>query len=50
MIMNFKEEELLKMNIVIGFSGGEFSSKLSAKYKFELNQSFGYLISSSEEP
>jgi hypothetical protein len=50
MIMNFKEEELLKMNIIIGFSGGEFSSKLNAKYKFELNPSFGYLISKSEEP
>jgi hypothetical protein len=49
MIMNFKEQELLKMNIVIGFSGGEFSSKLNAKYKFELNSSFGYLISKNEE-
>jgi hypothetical protein len=49
LIMNFKEEELIRMNIIIGFSGGEFSSKLNAKYKFELSPSFGYLISKSEE-
>jgi len=49
LVMNFKEEELIRMNIIIGFSGGEFSSKLNAKYKFELNPSFGYLISKSEE-
>jgi hypothetical protein len=47
--INYLDEELIKMNIVIGFSGGEFSSKLTAKYKFELNPSFSYLISKSEE-
>jgi hypothetical protein len=49
LVMNFKDEELIRMNIIIGFSGGEFSSKLNAKYKFELNPSFGYLISKSVE-
>jgi hypothetical protein len=49
LVMNFKDQELIRMNIIIGFSSGEFSSKLNAKYKFELNPSFSYLISKSEE-
>jgi len=41
------DEELIFMNIIIGFSGGEFSSKLNAKYKYELPKNFNYLISST---
>jgi hypothetical protein len=40
------DEELIFMNIIIGFSGGEFSGKLNAKYKYELPKNFNYLISS----
>jgi len=40
----FNEEELFSMNIIIGFSGGEFSGKLNAKYKYDLPQNFNYQI------
>lgn len=49
LLMNYQDEELIQMNIIIGFSGGEFSSKLNAKHKFTLSPRFGYLISKSEE-
>jgi hypothetical protein len=39
------EQELLSMIIVIGFSGGEFSSKLNAKYKYDLPENFNYIVS-----
>jgi len=42
------EEELISMNIIIKFSGGEFSGKLSAKYKFTIPDNFNYLISNME--
>lgn len=38
-------EELIKLNIIVKFSGGEFSSKLSAKYKFTIPENFNYQIS-----
>jgi hypothetical protein len=40
-----EEEELLSMTIIVGFSGGEFSSKLNAKYKYDLPENFNYIIS-----
>jgi hypothetical protein len=39
-----EEQELLKMSIVVGFSGGEFSGKLNAKYKYDIPDNFNYLI------
>ena len=39
------EEELIKLNIIVKFSGGEFSGKLSAKYKFTIPDNFNYQIS-----
>lgn len=39
------DEELVSMNIVIGFSGGEFSGKLSTKYRFVIPDNFNYQIS-----
>jgi hypothetical protein len=39
------EEYLLGMNVLIGFSGGEMSGKLNAKYKFDIPNNFNYLIS-----
>lgn len=36
---------LINMDIIVGFSGGEFSSKLSAKYKFDIPSDFNYRIS-----
>lgn len=47
--LNYEDQDLLNMYVVIGFSGGEFTSKLNAKYKFELGSSFNYLISKIEE-
>ena len=38
-------KELIFMNIIIGFSGGEFSGKLNAKYKFDLSDDFNYQVS-----
>ena len=43
--LNYNNENLINMNIVVGFSGGEFSSKLNAKYKYEIPHNFNYLIS-----
>jgi hypothetical protein len=37
--------KLMDMNIIVYFSGGEMSGKLSAKYKFELSPNFNYLVS-----
>jgi hypothetical protein len=45
--LNLNDEELIFMNIIIGFSGGEFSGKLNAKYKYELPKNFNYIISST---
>lgn len=39
------EEELIGMNILVGFSSGEFSGKLSAKYKFNIPDNFNYQLS-----
>ncbi len=39
------DESLINMFVIIGFSGGEMSGKLSSKYKFELTSNFNYLIS-----
>ena len=39
------DEELIGMNILIGFSSGEFSGKLSAKYKFNIPDNFNYQLS-----
>ena len=40
-----EDTDLISMDIIIGFSGGEFSGKLNAKYKFDLPQNFNYIIS-----
>lgn len=47
------DKELINLNIVVNFKGGEFSNKLSAKYKFDIPENFNYLISkikTGEEP
>ena len=38
-------ENLIDMIISVKFTGGEMSGKLGAKYKFDLNDSFNYMIS-----
>ena len=46
------EEELISMIILVVFVGGEFSGKLSVKYKFSIPDNFNYQLSklsSSEE-
>jgi len=47
--MTLDNEKLMDMFIIIGFSGGEMSGKLSAKYKFELASNFNYLISKAAQ-
>lgn len=43
--LELDNQSLINMDILVGFSGGEFSSKLSAKYKFEIPSNFNYQIS-----
>lgn len=38
-------DELLNMNIIVKFSSGEFSNKLTAKYKFDIPENFNYKLS-----
>jgi hypothetical protein len=42
-------EKLMDMNIIVHFTGGEMSGKLSAKYKFDLASNFNYLITNKEK-
>lgn len=39
---------LIDMFIIVKFSGGEMSGKLSAKYKFDIADNFNYLISKKQ--
>lgn len=43
--LELDNETLIDMFILIKFSGGEMSGKLSAKYKFDLPDNFNYLVS-----
>jgi hypothetical protein len=43
--LELEEKKLADMFIIIKFSGGEMSGKLSAKYKFDLSSDFNYIIS-----
>lgn len=43
--LELEEQKLLDMSIIVMFSGGEMSGKLSAKYKFDLAPDFNYIIS-----
>ena len=45
LILEMNNKPLINMNIVVKFSGGEMSGKLSAKYKFELADDFNYKVS-----
>jgi hypothetical protein len=42
------EKELISLNIVISFKG-EFSNKLSAKYKFDIPENFNYQVDKIKE-
>ena len=42
-------EKLMDMNIIVHFTGGEMSGKLSAKYKFDLASDFNYLITNKDK-
>ena len=48
--LELDSQTLIDMIIVIKFSGGEMSGKLSAKYKFDLADNFNYLISKKNQP
>jgi hypothetical protein len=42
--LELDDKKLIDMVIFVKFTGGEMSSKLSAKYKFELADDFNYII------
>lgn len=42
------DKDLIGINIIVKFSGGEFSGKLNAKYKYSLPDNFNYLVSKIE--
>jgi len=44
-----EDQLLIGLSIIVKFSGGELSGKLSAKYKFEIPDNFSYQISKLEE-
>lgn len=46
--LDLDKRELISMDIFIGFSGGEFSNKISSKYKFNIPSDFNYRISKKE--
>jgi hypothetical protein len=46
--LELDDQSLIDMLIVVKFTGGEMSGKLSAKYKFDLAPNFNYLISKKE--
>lgn len=43
--LKLDNKELIDMDVIVKFSGGEMSGKLSAKYNFNLSTSFNYIIS-----
>jgi len=46
--LELDDTTLIEMFILVKFSGGEMSGKLSAKHKFELPENFNYLISKKQ--
>lgn len=46
--LELEDNNLIDMFIIVKFSGGEMSGKLTSKYKFELSPNFNYLISKRE--
>ncbi len=47
--LSLDNSEILLMNIIVKFSGGEFSGKLGAKYKYEIPDNFNYIVSKSND-
>lgn len=47
--MLYNNEQLLKFNILVKFTGGEFSNRLSAKYKFDIPKNFNYTLNKIEK-
>jgi len=46
--LEMDDNVLIDMSIIVKFTGGEMSGKLSAKYKFELALNFNYLIAKKQ--
>ncbi len=46
--LELDDDTLIDMFIIVKFSGGEMSGKLSAKYKFDIADNFNYLISKKQ--
>jgi hypothetical protein len=47
--LNLEDDVLINMFVIVKFSGGEMSGKLSAIYKFKLADNFNYLISKLQQ-
>lgn len=47
--LNMDDQTLIDMSILVKFTSGEMSGKLSAKYKFDLSSNFNYLISKKSQ-
>ncbi len=47
--MSLNDDELLTFKILVKFSGGEFSNRLSAKYKFDIPKNFNYILNNIEK-
>ena len=47
--ISFKEDEIMQFTVSVKFQGGEFSDKLSAKYKFDIPDNFNYKLSKIEQ-
>jgi hypothetical protein len=45
LILEMDDKPLVSMNVLVKFSGGEMSGKLSSKYKFDLPEDFNYRVS-----
>jgi len=46
--LELDEDTLIDMSIIVKFSSGEMSGKLSSKYKFDIADNFNYLISKKQ--
>ena len=46
--LELDDDTLIDMFIIVKFSGGEMSGKLTAKYKFDIADNFNYLISKKQ--
>jgi hypothetical protein len=46
--LDLDDEELLALDVIVKFSGGEMSGKLSSKHQFDMSERFNYIISKKQ--